>query len=327
VQKAGVAQCKLLDNGMALQSFADAMKLACGAPPSDPAYFRANLLNPEVIQLFGALGNVLPQERAARVHAAIARAQITSCPAIDAATHAQADVPKVHGAGFVSPDYPTLAVVATDHGIVIDGKAIVAVTNGAVDPAEIDGGALGIEIHRVHDFIKAAADALATRGTPTRVQLVIAPALPYRLLVQLAYSAKRAGITDFGLVVSVADALAAIPIRIPDKRPPGTTPTGLQLMVAITDDKLTLWSASGSEGTLQKPKVVTTSCDELAKALAEIRDRRWPDSKRPDADRSIFVLADSGIAVQRVADVLAVVRATADGKELFPDVVLSTGLQ
>src|SRR5215470_17731466 len=48
-------------------------------------------------------------------------------------------------------------IVATKTGIVVEGKAIVSIANGDVDPAEKEGGALGIKIPRLAQFMTALA--------------------------------------------------------------------------------------------------------------------------------------------------------------------------
>ncbi|MEO8554990.1 MAG: hypothetical protein ABI678_33655, partial [Kofleriaceae bacterium] len=83
-QKANVTPCKLVDNGMALQSFADAMQAVCAAPAAgDPAYFKGHLLNPEVIKLFSALGDVAPADRVARMQAAVTKAGLGACALLE----------------------------------------------------------------------------------------------------------------------------------------------------------------------------------------------------------------------------------------------------
>lgn len=63
-QRAGLTRCKLLDNGMSLQSYTDAIKIVCAAPLGDrdktAAYVRAHLLNAEAIRLVESLGTADP---------------------------------------------------------------------------------------------------------------------------------------------------------------------------------------------------------------------------------------------------------------------------
>lgn len=331
VHKAGITRCKLLDNGMALQSFGDAMTVLCTASaPPEPGYVRAQLLNPEVIQLLAALGDLAPADRIRKLRDAVARAGIASCPFLGVSSKVTVKyAPQVQGAGFVEiePDRPLL--VATPSVIVLDGKSIVAVVNGEIDPAEIQGGATGVLIPRLRAFVAALA---TNRGGPMRLQLAIDPALTYKFLIGVLFTTRAAGVTDCALVVRVGDDAKAIPVRL--REPPaasvhgnGKGLAGLGLIVSIDGDKLLLWSSSGAEGTEHKPKRTVHHADELANALAEIVDRRWQGAARSDLDRRIVVLARGAESMQRVAEVLAVVRARPDGRELFPDILLSSGFE
>ena len=62
----------------------------------------------------------------------------------------------------------------------------------------------------------------------------------------------------------------------------------------------------------------------LTRALADIVQKRWPDHKRDDADRTIIIQADGNQPAQVVLKVLAAVRV--DGSlELFPNIFLAGG--
>jgi biopolymer transport protein ExbD len=336
VKKAGVASCKLLDHGMALQSFADAMKVVCATPaqpagdgahkPDPSAYLRSHLLNPEVIRMVGKLGDLNPADEVTVLRDAMSRAGLASCAIVDAAGKQQAkQAPKVHGGGFVEVGQgPT--VTATTGGIIADGKAIVPIKNNAVEVSELDGGVFGLRIPRLIQVMKAIA---AARG-PGPVNLVVDPALTYNTLMQLLVSARAAGFAQFAFVVDVADQAKAIPIALPDlpkaQKLDNKPAPWVMMVVTIDKDKLLLWSISGKEGTLQQPKLVAHSADEIGTALARIVEERWHGGSRADDDRSIIVMANSSTPMQTVADVLAAVRAGPDGKELFPNIMLSAGL-
>ena len=295
------------------------MKLLCSASSThDAAYFKSHLLNPDVISMFAAMGDLSPADRMARMREAIAKAGLTSCALTEHMSAAPANAPKVTGAGFVELDASAPVVVATQNGIVIEGKMILALRDGAVAPDELEGGAMGIALPRVREFMKAL---LAAKP----VQLVIDPHLTYKVLVELIFTIKQLGIADFSIVVAVGDAAKGIPLTLRTATP-GPRP-GVRPVVSIDGDKLLLWSISGTEGTLKKPKLVAATAAEIGKALAEIVGRRWSTGKRSDDDRSIVVMAAGTTPMQTVADVLAVVRATPDGKELFPLIDLSTGFE
>jgi biopolymer transport protein ExbD len=104
-------------------------------------------------------------------------------------------------------------LVITSTGVVVEGRAIVSVANGDVDPAEKEGGALGIKIPRLTTYLGALQQEsnkkLLSQGKdpakePPAELLVIADRLtPYRLLVEVMYSAKQkeAGFKHFRLIV------------------------------------------------------------------------------------------------------------------------------
>jgi biopolymer transport protein ExbD len=106
-------------------------------------------------------------------------------------------------------------VIITTTGIVVfDGKdafSIVAVRNGDVDPSEKEGGALGVKIPKLTQFLgnfrQAQEAALKNRGkeAPIPELMIIADrTTPYRLLVQVIFSAKQkeAGYKRFRLIVT-----------------------------------------------------------------------------------------------------------------------------
>ena len=100
-------------------------------------------------------------------------------------------------------------LVITPTGIVVEGKAIVAVRDGDVDPAEKEGGSLGIKITRLTNFLSsyhAMQEQKRLPGTPPPLPelLIIADRMtPYHLLIEVMYSAKQkeAGYKHFRLIV------------------------------------------------------------------------------------------------------------------------------
>ncbi len=105
-------------------------------------------------------------------------------------------------------------LVITKNGIVVQGEPIVAISNGQVDPAEKEGGALGIKIPRLTNFLanlhslqmqKAQAEPGydPSKAPPPEIMIIADRTTPYRLLVEVMFSAKQkeAGYKHFRLIV------------------------------------------------------------------------------------------------------------------------------
>ena len=322
------ASCGTKSSSSEGQSYAEAMKIVCDGAGKDPGYFKANLTNVDVIRFFGSFGDLNPALRARRMHEAIEKAGLTSCPYFDSVA-TTTPMPTVPDLGLAPlPEAP--ALVITPNAIVVEGKSIVAVTNGDVDPAEKEGGATGLKIPRVTAFMKAlvaASTAKAPSGPPVTLNLFVDPTTPYSLLMSTMSSAKGAPIRTFALAVHAAKATKAIMIVLPDAPTLDPASTAVRMAVAVTNKHILLWSISGQEGSIPQPKldVAIDRVDDVRKALAEIAERRWPGGK--DHEKDILVIADGDVPVQKIAEVMAAVRTTGDGKPLFPDVLLGSGFQ
>jgi biopolymer transport protein ExbD len=104
-------------------------------------------------------------------------------------------------------------LVITPTAVVVEGKSIVPVTNGDVDSAEKEGGSLGIKIPRLSSYLatlhnleiqKLMKDGKDPNKEPPPELLLIADRVtPYRLLVEVMFSAKakEAGFKHFRLIV------------------------------------------------------------------------------------------------------------------------------
>ena len=320
-----VAACSGKSSAPQGQSYAEAMKIVCDGAGKDPAYFKANLTNTEVITFMSAIGDVNPAERAQRMHDAVAKAGLTSCPYFETpggvTSIPMPTVPPDTGLAQL-PEAP--ALIISQNAIVVEGQSIVAVRNGDIDPADKEGGAMGIKITRLAVFMKALVDANAAKaptGPPLRLNLIVDPATPYKLLMAAMFSAKSGPIRTFALAVRAGTATKAIVIELPDTTAVDAEAAQIKMVVAITKSKVLLWSLSGQEGTLDKPKldVPLDRIAELRKALVEIADRRWPGGTGKET--AIVVMADGDVPVQTVAEVMAA------AKPVFPDVRLSSGFQ
>ena len=109
-------------------------------------------------------------------------------------------------------------VIITRTGVVVsagkEAKSIVSIANGDVDPAEKEGGANGIKIPRLTNFLSALhheEDAARARqpgfdpatAPPAELMIIADRTTPYRLLIEVLFSAKQkeAGYKHFRLIV------------------------------------------------------------------------------------------------------------------------------
>ncbi|RMH39058.1 MAG: hypothetical protein D6689_17760 [Deltaproteobacteria bacterium] len=111
------------------------------------------------------------------------------------------------------PEEGTPVFIGTK-AILVDGVPIVAVTNGDVDPSERAEGALGLEITKLTNTLAMHRKAYAsTEGKgPDSLTIIADKSTPYRLLMSVMYSSKRACedagdcYKEYRLIVSRGDA-------------------------------------------------------------------------------------------------------------------------
>jgi len=234
-------------------------------------------------------------------------------------TERPVEVPVVAGTGYDALDVNRLSLVATRHSLVLDGQPIVALDHGHVASVDKAGD---LVITRLEQLL---VKRLATPRVKPELTMFLDRATPYRSLIEIVYTARQAGVREFYLATQTRDGAVAAPLAMP-------TPAQLQaspgLMVSVLKSEVLVWSRSGDEGTLAQPKATIslhrpTAIVELTTALTEIASRRWPGERRSAASRMIALQADPSVSAQVIANVIGAVRATVDGKDLFPDVALS----
>ncbi|HEY5926134.1 MAG TPA: hypothetical protein VIV11_30825 [Kofleriaceae bacterium] len=157
------------------------------------------------------------------------------------------------------------------------------------------------------------------------VAIVLDATIPYHRVGQLLDTLKRAGFRNLGLLTGGGSQM--IPIELPDSQE--IQGAGLRPVVSLERTQVSLWSASGQEGTKARPKLTFALAQgnfaPLTRALAEIVQRRWPDGKRSDADKTIIIQAEGSQPAQKLMQLLAAVRADG-GLELFPNIFLAGGV-
>jgi biopolymer transport protein ExbD len=104
-------------------------------------------------------------------------------------------------------------MIVTPNGIVVEGHTIVAVANGDVDASEKEGGALGLKIPKLTNFLGALRQEELrnlqrtgqdpSKAPPPELLIIADRTTPYRLLLEVMFSAKQkeAGYKHFRLIV------------------------------------------------------------------------------------------------------------------------------
>lgn len=289
------------------------------------------ITNVEVLALFASLEPLRPVQRQEVVGNAAARYGVAPCP-FAASMSPALEIPEITTGGVLEMEPDTWVILVTPNGILVEGQAVVAVTNGNVDPDQLEGGALGMLIPRLTRYFQAMQEA----GGGSRVALMITPSLSYGLLMKVLYSAKQAKIDRVQLLVRKNGIVKQIPMRLAGARAPdalGTPETAaesipLQLVISSERNTLAVWSISGLEGTRASPKWTLPIDDRLdltplVGALEEIIQRR---NLAAGGQRELVAWFDPATPMQTVAAVLAAARAT-DAKELFPHLLLSAGVE
>ena len=270
------------------------------------------------------------------------------------------DLPQVAASGTVPFDPNVPVLVASQSEVVFEGLPRIQLRDGAVDPSERSGDARGRTIGRL-----SAALAAWRSATPGGEVLGIAidHRLTFGLLYDLLYTAKTppAGWKRFVVLVRTKGTTAGLPLALPDRHHwgdegsriemideigevlrPGaadresrsTSDWPLQLVLSISSDDFRVWSLSGMEGTLHGPRLRVPRSEpngltKVGVALAEIAKRRWAGKPRSEESHEIIVMTAAATPMQVVAEVVATVRATPAGEELFPAVTfaLAEGLE
>jgi len=121
------------------------------------------------------------------------------------------DLPTVSGTGYAPTDLPP-TLTASPREVAVVGKSVLALRDGEVDPAEVEGGKLGIRIPKLRQFVSHIdhGDTLT---------LAIDRTLSYRLFVQLLMSSRGPGFKKYALVARTNTSVVQVPIDLPERRP------------------------------------------------------------------------------------------------------------
>ncbi len=336
------------------QSLPAALELLCDAPrvlaldelaarersQRLTAYLEEHVRHPQGRALIASAAASDPSA-AGDLRAAVDAAGLTACPLIDEPV-VESELPPARlpsaPAVALSSDVPLTRVVVDAAGIALAGQRVVALERGVVAPALLVGRDEDLVIEPLRSALKS--HALEIEAIPP-LGIVIDRAAPFVLLEHVLRTARETGFEELALIALGDEGLGALPVSLPrghrSAQPAEAAGEGAMLLkpvVTILGQRLILWSASGIEGTMQSPRLSLAAATPapsfdlapLSVSLAELVARHWPGERPGDSER-IVLMFDGATPVQTVVDVIAAVRATAEGRPLFPHVGLSSGLR
>ena len=201
---------------------------------------------------------------------------------------------------------PTIeSVIANPAGILVGGKTLVTITNGATAPGDSEGDTIGRTLPRLTTAL----------GSAVALALGIDRSLRFQILLEILGSARVVG-AKVQLLVHAGGAVAAIPFDAVAK----STDDGLGMVIALSNEKLVVLSRSGHEGSLAKPLAtieIKATKGELAysDAATQLRTvlegvvKRWRvKRKRAPFGKTITLLPAPDTSIQLLADVMVAAR-------------------
>lgn len=253
-------------------------------------------------------------------------ADVVPAPPATATASPGIELPEVASTGFDRADQARPQIVASPSALTVKGKHVITLTDGKVAAADLHGGALGTTIPRLREHT-------STFGA-VGVLLQLDRRTPFSTLMQIMSTLRAGDLIAVAILARAGAQTMSAPIAVPPSGqgawvrhtvpPDGTPSSRVQPAIALSSSALQLFSISGIAGTRAKPALVMKTNPgidlvQLGRTLAELRARH-PDP----ADQTMVVIADGTLPIQVVLEVIAAVRATPDGKPLYPDIVLSS---
>lgn len=129
--------------------------------------------------------------------------------------HAGTELPKLARTGTIDAPSAAPVITATPQGITLNGTPVIALRDGKIDPADLEGGANGRKITK----LTAQLSMLSAGAPPSTLALALDPRVSYELLHSILFSAKQkeAGWKHFALLVTTGGRTRALPLTLPDK--------------------------------------------------------------------------------------------------------------
>jgi biopolymer transport protein ExbD len=220
-------------------------------------------------------------------------------------TERPVEVPIVAGTGYDALDVNRLSLIATPRSLVIDGTPI---------PFEHTDDLVIPQIKQV------LQQRLAGRAKP-ELTMFLDRTTPYRSLIEIAVSAREAGVKELYFATQTEAGAVAAPLVLPTAAEVDAMPG---IMVSVLEREIRIWSRSGLEGTLANPKRTIAfdhphALQQVTATLDEIVQRWW----LPRDLRTVSLQADADVPVQTIAHVIGALRQTADGRVVFSNVALA----
>ena len=236
------------------------------------------------------------------------------------------ELPEIASTGFDRADRPNPQIAASPTALTVKGKQVIALTDGKVGAADLNGGAAGMLIPKLREHTRDFGTAGVVLGLDRRT--------PFTTLMQIMSTLQANGQLSVALLARAGAQTMTAPVALPPSPggawvrhtvpPDGKPAPHVQPAIALSSSELKLFSISGKAGTLAKPALVMKTNPgidlvELGRKLTELRTKYpYPD------DQTMVVVADGTLPIHAVLEVIAAVRATPEGKPLYPDIVLSS---
>lgn len=221
------------------------------------------------------------------------------------------ETPDVTGPGLVQVTKIGPKITYAKDSIQVDGQTVITIGKDGL-----------VDAQRMATLTRVLEDK-ARSDDP--IGIALDATIPYVHVASLLGKLKLAGFRNLALL---AGPTTMIPIELLDTEEANAG--NVRPVVTVQHGRVVLWSVTGAEGTRRKPKLDipldgARNLQPLTRALGEIVQRRWPDGKRQNVDRTIMIQVDRREPAEVLLRVLAAVRS--DGAlELFPNVFLTGGL-
>lgn len=251
---------------------------------------------------------------------------IAKPPPVTTNTSPGIEMPEVPSIGFDRADKAMPQISVSPTALTVKGKVVVTLTDAQVGAADLQGGATGMIITKLREHARDLGAA--------RVILKLDRRTSYLTLLQILSTLQLEGIGAVSILASSGPQLMSAPIELtpgPSRSgwvrhavPGGGPSPRIQPVVSLAASELKLFSISGTGGTKDKPALVMKSNPgidlvQLGTKLAELR-KKYTDA----GDTVIVIAAADSMPIQTVLEVIATVRATSDGKPLYPEVLLGS---